>query len=211
MDLQNTWADLLARHGYCAATGRATFDDLARCYGAPERHYHTLDHIGAVLETVRSLNGGPADPALEFAVWFHDVVYDTHATDNEERSADHAAAVLSNLRIAKNVIAEIRRLILLTKTHQTAAEDGTGHILLDADLAILGTPAAEYDRYAAAIRREYAWVPDADYRRGRRRVLEQFLTRPRLYFTEALRVQRESAARDNLRREIVALTETAVD
>ncbi len=205
MNLQYAWADLLDRHGCDAATGRATFDDLAHCYGAPERHYHTLDHIAAVLETVRSLNGGPADPALEFAVWFHDVVYDTHAADSEERSAEHAAVLLNQLRIAENVIVETRRLILLTKTHQAAVEDSAGHMLLDADLAILGASAAEYDRYAAAIRREYAWVPEADYRRGRQRVLEQFLTRPRLYFTEVLRVQRESAARDNLRREIAVL------
>ncbi|MGZ7283798.1 HD domain-containing protein, partial [Streptococcus pyogenes] len=54
-------------------------------------------------------------------------------------------------------------------------------VLLDADLAILGASEERYKRYAADIRKEYAWVPEADYRKGRAAVLERFLAAPRLY------------------------------
>jgi predicted metal-dependent HD superfamily phosphohydrolase len=78
-------------------------------------------------------------------------------------------------------------------------------MLLDADLAVLGADEAAYDRYAAAIRREYAWVPEDRYRAGRARVLEDFLGRPQVYHTAAMRSRAEDRARANLRREVAAL------
>lgn len=60
--------------------------------------------------------------------------------------------------------------------------------MLDADLAVLGSSADDYNRYAGAIRKEYASVPEADYRAGP--LFEQY----------------EQAARANLRREIECLT-----
>jgi predicted metal-dependent HD superfamily phosphohydrolase len=58
--------------------------------------------------------------------------------------------------------------------------------------------------YAHAIRQEYAWVPEADFRTGRRRVLESFLQRERFYFTAGMR-DREPAARQNLAAELQSL------
>jgi predicted metal-dependent HD superfamily phosphohydrolase len=173
---------------------------LARRYSEPHRHYHTLDHIAALWDLLPE-----ADSALSLAVYFHDAVYDTRAADNEERSAALAGAMLQPLYIPADVRAETRRLILLTKRHEATADDADGRRLLDADLAILGAPPDAYDRYAAAIRREFAWVTEDDYRRGRRNVLENFLRRERPYFTEEMRERREAQARENLRREIAAL------
>ena len=57
-------------------------------------------------------------------------------------------------------------------------------------------------RYVADVRKEYAWVPDADYRTGRASVLEAFLARPRIYHTDVMFTEAEAAARRNLRAEI---------
>jgi predicted metal-dependent HD superfamily phosphohydrolase len=66
----------------------------------------------------------------------------------------------------------------------------------------LGADEPVYRDYAAKIRQEYAWVPEPQYREGRRRVLERFLSRVRIYqFLERL----EGAARRNLAAEIVRL------
>jgi predicted metal-dependent HD superfamily phosphohydrolase len=181
------------------------FDDLARRYSEPARYYHTLEHVRFVLRVVHQLADAPISTPLCLAVFFHDVVYDTHASDNEERSADHARRILTRLGLSPELREETARLILLTKTHQTTPDDRDGQILLDADLAILGEDEAAYDAYAAAIRREYAWVGEADYRAGRSRVLERFLARPRLYFTEAIFERAEARARANLAREIAVL------
>jgi predicted metal-dependent HD superfamily phosphohydrolase len=99
----------------------------------------------------------------------------------------------------------VKRLILATKSHHAADEDADAHVLLDADLAVLGAPAEEYARYAAAIRREYAWVPEEDYRCGRARVLQRFLDRPRIFQLDRMHERYDVTARRNLGGEIAAL------
>jgi predicted metal-dependent HD superfamily phosphohydrolase len=82
-------------------------------------------------------------------------------------------------------------------------EDGPW--FLDFDLAILGSRPEIYRTYSQAIRREYRWVPKLLYRRGRRQVLESFLQRELLFFTEAMRTRLEDQARANLAEELASL------
>lgn len=204
--LEARWAGLLTALGCGPEAARAAFAAVAANYAAPPRHYHTLDHVRDVLDTTTSLWGRakPPSPVL-LAAWLHDAVYDTHAADNEERSADLARALLRPLGLSEKLLDETVRLILLTKGHRAEAGDRMGQVLLDADLAVLGADEAAYDRYAAAIRREYAWVPEGQYRAGRTRVLEDFLRRPCIYHTDEMHARAEAAARRNLAREVAEL------
>ncbi len=205
-ELESRWTRLLGGLGASADECRRTFAGLAARHASPGRHYHTLDHVAAVLRTLGELGADETrEPALFLAAWFHDAVYDTRANDNEGQSAALAVACLRPLRLPESLLAETSRLILLTRTHQAAADDTRGQLLLDADLAVLGAGEAEYDAYARAVRREYDWVPEEAYRAGRRKVLEQFLGRPRIYLTPLLAARAEDRARHNLRREIAAL------
>jgi predicted metal-dependent HD superfamily phosphohydrolase len=203
--LEASWTRLLTTLGSTPGECRQSFADLAARYAEPGRHYHTLAHVGQVLDTLRSLRGDEAGPALLLAAWFHDAVYDTRAADNEERSADHARTVLGPLRLPGHLLDETCRLILLTRTHRAGPADLDGQALLDADLAILGAAEPDYDRYSRAIRLEFAWVPEPDYRAGRARVLRDFLGRPRIYHTETMFTRLEARARLNLERERAAL------
>jgi predicted metal-dependent HD superfamily phosphohydrolase len=179
---------------------------VAAAYSGPDRYYHALAHVRAVLDTATSLWGGSGPPpALLLAAWLHDVVYDTRAAGNEERSADHARALLRPLGLPEALLNEMARLILLTEGHRAEAGDRAGQVLLDADLAVLGADEVTYDLYAAAIRREYGWVPEDQYRAGRGRVLEDFLRRQRIYHTDEMYARAELRARANLAREIAAL------
>jgi predicted metal-dependent HD superfamily phosphohydrolase len=179
-----------------------TFAQLADAYSTPGRYYHTLEHIHHVLETVKTLQNQAQDiTAVEFAAWFHDVIYDTRASDNEEQSANFAVELLTSLGVANSLIANVNRLILNTKLHQADINDFDGHILLDADLAILGSNPENYQKYALAIRQEYAWVPDMEYIVGRQGVLERFLKRPRIYFTQVMFNALEASARNNIKAE----------
>ena len=75
-------------------------------------------------------------------------------------------------------------------------------MLIDSDLAILGASESAYQAYANQIRQEYAWVPETDYRMGRRKVLERFLARPRIFHYLA---DLEASARRNIAAEISRL------
>ncbi len=74
------------------------------------------------------------------------------------------------------------------------------------DLAILNSIEDRYERYVAGIRKEYAWVPEVEYCKGRANVLEHFLARPKLYWTEAMREECGDQARANLRGELQQLS-----
>jgi predicted metal-dependent HD superfamily phosphohydrolase len=181
------------------------FTDVARRYAEPDRHYHTIVHVGEVVRDTVDMQKDWPWPAPGLAAILHDVIYDTKSNDNEARSAEYASEILKGLGAPSDVREEMARLILLTRTHDTTADDEHGCALLDADLKVLSAEPQVYDAYASAIRREYAWVPDAQYREGRRGVLERFLARPRIFYTARFG-PREPLARANLAREIASLS-----
>lgn len=180
--------------------------ELFAAYSAPERHYHSLDHLATMFQTLESVHLPEAAlPEVQLAVWYHDAVYDSRSKDNEERSADVARDALTALGWSPEVRTETARLISLTRTHQTRAGDRAGQLLLDADLAILGSEEPIYDDYARAIRMEYTWVSEEAYRAGRAQLLERFLQRSRLFGTDNLYKRFEDRARRNLQRELTLL------
>lgn len=63
----------------------------------------------------------------------------------------------------------------------------------------------DYAAYSRNIRAEYIHVPLEQYRTGRAAVLQAFLSRPFLYFTELGRARWEAAARVNVVGEIALL------
>lgn len=201
-ELRQDWGSCLRSDPSCVDVA---FAELVQRYSEPTRHYHNFAHIAKVVPTAVSLMASMKLCPLIHAAFLHDVIYNTRANDNEERSAEFAGELLAGLSVNRDIREEVARLILLTKTHETSRNDPPGCALLDADLAILAAPPAEYDAYAAAIRREYDWVPEAQFRRGRRGVLERFLARPTIYRTEQMRPQ-EPLARANLAREIASLS-----
>jgi predicted metal-dependent HD superfamily phosphohydrolase len=177
-----------------------TFEDVCKHYTETGRFYHTLDHIGAMLETVASLASFSRNlNAVKLAVWLHDVFYDSRASDNELRSAEYAEELCEKASIREGRL--VASLILKTKTHE-AGDDPDAQVLIDADLAIFGASESAYRAYAKKIRQEYAWVPEPDYRIGRSQVLERFLTRPRIFH---LLAHLEEPSRRNISAEIARL------
>jgi predicted metal-dependent HD superfamily phosphohydrolase len=204
--LRHEWRQLIAPFNSDAGVADAVFDELVASYSTAGRFYHTLSHLDHVLEGISGLADHARDlPAVKLAAWFHDVVYDSRASDNEERSAEAALNALSRLNVPDELASRVAGLIIATKTHEAPPGDSDAAVLLDADLAILGAPPAEYALYAEAIRREYSWVPEQDYRTARRRVLQRFLDRERMFLTDPMLRLSEPQARWNLSEEIARL------
>jgi predicted metal-dependent HD superfamily phosphohydrolase len=178
---------------------------LAR-HREPHRRYHTATHVMWVCRHVTDLvTQHPVDDAgaVLAAALFHDAVYDPTSSDNELHSADLAEHHLAEAGWPTDRCSAVRRLVMCTAHHRADAPDEA--VLLDADLAILGSAAHEYLPYATAVRAEYGHLDDAAWRRGRAQVLAHFLAQPHIYATATMREAREARARANLTAELATL------
>ena len=177
-------------------------DDLVAAYSAPNRHYHNLAHVEDCLGALAGVDRLSATEReiLTSAIWWHDVVYDPTRSDNEERSAR-----LAEQHVAAELRQEVGRLIRLTRTHRVEPGDRLGAILISIDLSILGAAPSRYDAYAAAIRKEFAHVPEGDYRAGRSSVLRRFAAQPVIFPDAAFARTYDRQARENLARELASL------
>lgn len=78
---------LCARIGLPNANGVAAhaWSVLCQRYTEPHRHYHTLNHVHAMLGALDGIAGsigldfGRLD-LIEMAIWFHDIVYDPRSS-----------------------------------------------------------------------------------------------------------------------------------
>jgi predicted metal-dependent HD superfamily phosphohydrolase len=202
---RSRWLALWSRLG-AQGHGIDVFQQLAASYAEPARFYHTAAHIVDCLTQLdwsRDLAVRPDQ--VEAALWFHDAVYVPGATDNEARSARMARSSLSAAEAPGGVPQRIATLILAT-THADLPSDPDARLLCDIDLSILGRETAEFDRFERQIRQEYAWVPEPMYRHARSEVLNGFLRRHSIYYTERFAERYERTARQNLERVLTALS-----
>ena len=203
------WLDLMTRLGIDANAARPALAELLALYGETGRHYHTLDHIAALLRLLDAHGRAVSDrDAVELAIFFHDAIYDPQRSDNEAASAALAGKRLTTLNLPVGPVAKVERYILATRHGASGwlPDDADLALLLDLDLAVLGAERSAYAAYAQAIRDEFRMYPDDVYRAGRKKVLSAFLARPQIYGTPALRALWEATAQDNLAWEIGELS-----
>jgi predicted metal-dependent HD superfamily phosphohydrolase len=177
---------------------------LLDAYAEPERWYHDQRHLTEVLERVDELRDAGEEfdyDCVVLAAWFHDAIYDREG-GAEERSAIWAEQELLAAGVSSDVTAEVARLVRLTAHHEPQPGDVNGGVLSDADLAILAADQRRYAEYVAAVRAEYAAVPDAQFNRGRLAVLQDLTGKPRLFHTAHARTHWEDTARTNVAKEV---------
>ena len=149
-------------------------ESLIQRYAEPHRRYHDLEHLRHVLRMIDELADDQDLYLVRLAAWFHDAVYDIPFREltNEDASARLAIRELSRAGFEQEDLTQVARLVRLTATHLPGSRDPEGELLCDADLAILAAPPQVYARYVAAVREEYAAVPEAEFLAGRLEVLE---------------------------------------
>jgi predicted metal-dependent HD superfamily phosphohydrolase len=131
------------------------------------------------------------------ALWYHDAVYFPKVGDNELRSAAWATRDLRAAGVNQHSVARIEGLVMAT-CHDTLAEGLDAQVLVDIDLAILGSTPDRFEQSSQDIRKEYDWVPEETYRSKRAEVLSRFAARHRIYNTAAAIARFEAQARENL-------------
>jgi predicted metal-dependent HD superfamily phosphohydrolase len=186
----------------CSQGGDAGSDvwrRLAAHYAGPGRFYHNLQHLAHCLSELDAVADRVPDPlAVELAIWFHDVIYDSARRDNEARSADFFRS-LADGALPQLLIDRVARLILAT-AHRYAVEDPLEAWVVDIDLSSFGLPWKAFRSDCDALRREQAWQSDAAFYAGKLRFLKALLEREYVFNTAHFRARHEAAARDNILR-----------
>ncbi|MCV9964182.1 hypothetical protein OIU34_20060 [Pararhizobium sp. BT-229] len=185
--------------------------DRARKHYDEGRAYHNWGHVEALYLLFHEYRSLVNDPdVFEVILVLHDVIYDSRRNDNEERSAQLAVEWLADVAeprqldaIHKGIVATARHLVPEGVSQALASDIA---LFCDMDLAILGSDEATFRRYDEAIREEYSWVPEDQWREGRGAVLRKFLAREAIFATAPMRDRFEASARRNLEAALVALS-----
>ena len=194
-----------------------TWKYLRKQYAQKHRHYHTIRHVNALIATIYDNERLFQCPdAAYLAAWFHDAVYEVGEAykDNERLSCaqflhwiekEHSEFYESDQGTDKILLT--LKMIGATKGHgfgtirdiDKLSEDDTNDIglFLDADLRILSANEKDLMKFEENIRKEFSIYPDLVYNQGRKQVLEGFLQRPKIYFSEMGKPW-EQQARNNL-------------
>lgn len=151
-----------------------------------------------------------------FAVWFHDIVYDPTAADNELLSVDIWQLFIKHLQYEffdgnNNQLQELQEKVSLfiraTIKHEilssaTKEIENDMKWFLDFDLSILGCDRETYMQYARDIRQEYIHIQSPVFEEKRAKVMTKFLNRKMLFFTKEVQKERNEIALDNIQAEI---------
>ena len=223
VELRTAWSVIAPSPGRSGEV----FDDLIARHRQPHRRYHGVRHVVWVLRHVHELQAalpGCRDEqaydaiAVAAAAFFHDAIYDATRDDNEERSAVLAGHQLASLGWDDARVGLVAALVRETATHVAhdastlaagapAPSDTERHVLLDADLAVLGSEPAAYAAYSTGVRVEYGHLTDDVWQNGRAAVLRRLLGRASIYGSAPAREWWEARARANLTAELASLAD----
>src|SRR3954462_2460057 len=112
---QNRWLELWSKLG-AGGDPIPVYLSLVQHYNKPHRAYHNCEHILDCLAEFDSARKFALQAeAIEMAIWFHDVIYDAKAKDNEARSAELAGTVIKSANLADSFADSVFKLIMATK------------------------------------------------------------------------------------------------
>lgn len=176
---------------------------LEMLYSSPNRYYHNIAHINACLSEIELLDFLPWMMRIELkvSVWYHDAIYDILGKENEKRSAEWAADDLQLLEVCENFRHSVVANIMAT-AHIGDLETDTQRYMSDIDLSIFGKDYEIFRVYCYAIRKEFQQISDLEYSESRIKVLQKFLDKPHIYYTDHFRDRYEETARANITKEI---------
>ena len=180
-------------------------EQLDRHYAESHRAYHTASHILQCLgelDKIRSQTDNPLE--VELAIFFHDVVYNPKAADNEEQSAKIALETGQKMKLSGEALDRIVRLIEGTKIGNLP-ETNDERLMEDIDYSILGQSRDAYEKYVLGVHFEYNWVPENIFCEKREKFLHKLLEKEHLYYTSFFQERYDHAARENIKWEMARL------
>lgn len=206
MTLKQLFHQLVSKYSSDEKLTEKLWNEIETNYLSTKRYYHNLVHLENLFQQLIPLKDKIQDwETMQFSIFYHDAVYNTLKSDNEEKSAKLAQKRMNELNINNSIIEKSTNQILATKKHESNIDSDTNYFT-DADLSVFGSEWAIYQKYLQDIRKEYFIYPDFMYNSGRKKVLAKILEMDRIYKTDYFFDKYEYSARQNLKNEILFLT-----
>lgn len=203
--LKSIWTELALNYTGDVELADGLWEEIEKAYSGKKRYYHNLAHLKYMADKAISYKDCLNDPqTIMFSIFYHDIVYNTIGQDNEQKSADIAEDRLASLGVPGDKISRCKNQIMATKDHHDSPDNDTNY-LVDFDLAILGDNPENYKDYTKKIRSECSIYPNFLYKKGRKKVLQQFLNKDRIFKTDIFCENYEKQARENLKTELQEL------
>lgn len=178
------------------------WEEIESSYAKKDRYYHSLTHLNNLLNELLLVKQKIIDwDCILFSLYFHDIVYNTLKSNNEEKSAEIARLRMLSMGVPLSTIEKCVHQIISTKTHVLSNDSDTNYFT-DADLSILGSNNSTYTNYTIQIRKEYSIYPNIIYNAGRKKVVEHFLTLNPIFKTDYFFDKFEQQAVSNLQTEL---------
>lgn len=203
--LKETFIGLLTNYTDNDRLTNELWTEIEKNYSSKKRHYHTLHHLDSLLAQLTDVKGEIQNwNTILFTLYYHDIVYNSLKSDNEEKSAELAEKRMKQISVSIDAIELCKNQILTTKSHIKSTDSDTNYFT-DADLSVLGQNWETYSLYYKNVREEYSIYPDFVYNPGRKKVLIHFLSMDRIFKTDFFHNKFEIQAKQNLQMEIELL------
>jgi predicted metal-dependent HD superfamily phosphohydrolase len=146
---------------------------LLSMWNESHRHYHTLNHLNDVIDQINEDKSKYSEKEYEklmLAALFHDCVYDSMSSTNEEDSANFFIECCQDK--SNPDVLEVKQMILDTKTHEstTNLSESFNHY----DMSIVERDFDQLLEWENGIAEEYKAYGE-QYKEGRLKFLESLL------------------------------------
>ena len=203
--LKETFIELLTKYTDNDSLKKELWAEIEENYSIIKRHYHTLEHLYNLLSQLTDVKNEIQNwETILFTLFYHDIIYNSIKSDNEEKSAEFAENRMKQISVSNDKIELCKKQILATKSHIKSTDSDTNYFT-DADLSVLGQNWETYLLYCKNVRKEYSIYPALVYNPGRNKVLNHFLSMDRIFKTDFFYNKFEIQAKQNLQQEIESL------
>lgn len=197
---------LWARCANPASEERASvlYRDLKQRYMEPHRRYHTPVHIAHCLkqfDLAKEFMDAP--DTVEMSIWYHDIIYEAKALDNELQSAEYFVEMCGE-NLSSEFVSAVHQLIMAT-IHKEHPATNDERYMVDIDLSSFGLPWERFLKDSEGVRDEFPHMSDEEFYPAQKIFLDALLARNPFCFTEFFQARHGETARENIKAYLASL------
>lgn len=200
-DFLHNFSQFLIEHDIMEDTAIAIASAVFERMADRRLHYHTPVHVLSMFQFAeREFPNEKLMDWEELAIWFHDSVYIPQLPGASEELSIMFMRAMVGPAFSESLLAAASYAIETTSQHLEKVTNNLYDTIMDLDLAHFSLP--DLTAHNDAIRREFGYVDEAEYNKGRKSFLEKLLSRGFVFRSQAFKDRYEAFAVKNILKEI---------